>query len=61
MRNFKDEVWPNEFNFEESAEKQVSSGDYKEILEESYGALNKLYQKETRRSKTPKRMKQAWQ
>lgn len=56
----KQEVWPNQFNFVSlDEEKSVSFSE--EILEDSYKALNKIYQKEQKKSKVPKKVRQVWQ
>lgn len=61
MKNDKSGNWPSGFNFE-SLEQETKVEFSDEIIEASYEALNRFYQKESKRSKdTPKRKKQAWQ
>jgi len=52
-------MWPNEFSFENITESK-SLAFSKETLEDSYKELNKIYQKDHKKSKMPKKAKQAW-
>lgn len=52
--------WSNEFGFE-SYEKGEIKKTYNEIPKDSYEALTRFYQKESRRSKTSKQKKHCWQ
>ena len=51
----KDSIWAQEIQLEEIEELEL------EILEEAYEALNRFCQKETKRSKNSKKIKQCWQ
>ncbi len=60
MKKINGEVWPSEFGFEEKFSEEKGFNFSDEILEDSYKALNKIYQKEHKKNKVPKKAKQAW-
>lgn len=60
MKKDQGDVWPSQFTFDDwDEEKSISISE--EVLEDSYKALNKIYQKEHKKSKAPKKARQAWQ
>lgn len=50
------DVWSNDFNYFE--EKNI--GFSVDLLEDSYKELSKIYQKDHKKDKVPKKAKQAW-
>lgn len=60
MKKNQNDAWPSEFYFESITE---DSPNYfsRELLEDSIEELSKIYQKENKKSKIPKKAKQAWQ
>ncbi|HSA07244.1 MAG TPA: hypothetical protein P5556_08685 [Candidatus Gastranaerophilales bacterium] len=61
MKNIGGSNWSREFNIDE-LESVNQKKNSENLLDDAYDALNKFYQKETKKSKlTAKRRKQAWQ
>lgn len=62
LRNLAKGNWPSDFNFETQEITKLKVDFSEEIMEDSYEAINRFYQKENKRSKaTTKMRKQAWQ
>jgi len=61
LKNIGGSNWSREFNIDE-LESVNQKKNSENLLDDAYDALNKFYQKETKKSKlTAKRRKQAWQ
>lgn len=58
LKNFNSD-WSSEFSYENFEHKNIVEVK-EDILKDSYEALTRLYQKETRRGKIAKQKKQCW-
>ena len=54
---FNSNDWSNDFNYDDFETKSNNEN----ILSEAHEALNRFYQKESKRSKTTKQKKHCWQ